>query len=131
MTASTDQFAEITTRTQEALTAAVRTWADILSSVAGSLGAPALPDAAGAVDRCFDLAQQVLDNQRTLATTVLTAGTHAAGSVTEQVTRVAQTVGTHTANAAETAVGTVTDAVRVAGEKAAGTVRAARNVAKI
>lgn len=92
MTATTDQFADIATRTQEAVTTAVRTWVDTVQSVTGNFAQPALPDAKVVVDRYFDFAQQVLDNQRTFAQTVLAAGTQAAETVTEHATKAAETV---------------------------------------
>jgi hypothetical protein len=132
MTAPTDQFVEIANRTQEAVTTAVRTWADTVQSVAGGFagGRPALPDAHVAVDRYFDFAHQVLDNQRRFAQSVLTAGTQAAEAVTEQASRAAESVTTHTVNATEAAANKAGQAAKAASEQAATTARAARNSTK-
>ncbi len=77
MTAATDQFTEFAGRTQDAVGTAVRTWADTVSSAFASLvgGQPALPDAHAIVERYFDVAQQVLDNQRAFAATLVDSGT--------------------------------------------------------
>ena len=86
MTTATDQFTDYTSRTQEAVTTAIRTWADTVQSVAGAFAGakPALPEAKLAVDRYFDFVQQVLDSQRQFATVVLDVSTKAAESATEQ-----------------------------------------------
>lgn len=122
MTAATDQFTEFAGRTQDAVSTAVRTWADTVSSVTTGLtgGQPALPDAHAVVERYFDFAQQVLDNQRAFATTLVDAGTKAAETVTEQASRAAESVTAHTVNAAET----------VTARAAAATRPAARNASK-
>lgn len=132
MSAPTDQFIEIANRTQEAVTTAVRTWADTVQTFTGSVtGArPSLPNAQGAVDRYFDFAEQILENQRRIAKTVLTAGAQAAETVTEQAARTAETVAQRTASATESAVNKAADASKVAAEQTTTTTaRAARNAA--
>jgi hypothetical protein len=119
MTAATDQFTDFASRTQDAVTTAVRTWADTVQSVTTG-AAPALPDAHVLVERYFDFAQQVLDNQRAFAATLIDAGTKAAETVTAQATKAAETVTAHTVNAAET----------VTAKAAAATKPAARNASK-
>jgi hypothetical protein len=133
MTAPTDQFAEIATKAQESVTTAVRTWADALQSVADGFTGdrPALPDANVFVDRYFDFAQQVLDNQRSFTRNVLSASTQAAQAVSEQATRAAQTVTERTVNGVETATEKATAATRVVGEKTAANARAAKDAVKI
>jgi hypothetical protein len=103
MTVATDQFSDVATRAQEALTSAVRTWADTVQTVVGTaaVGRPALPDAHAAVDRYFDLAQQVLDNQRKFALAVLAFSAQAAETVTDQASKVTDTVTSRTVRAAE------------------------------
>jgi hypothetical protein len=104
MTAATDQLTEFASRTQDAVSTAVRTWADTVSSATTGLtsGQSALPDAHALVERYFDFAQQVLDNQRAFAATLIDAGTKAAETVTEQASKAAESVTVHTVNAAET-----------------------------
>jgi hypothetical protein len=132
MSAPTDQFIEIANRTQEAVTTAVRTWADTVQTFTGSVtgSRPSLPNAQGAVDRYFDFAEQILENQRRIAKTVLTAGAQAAETVTEQAARTAETVAQRTASATESAVNKAADASKVAAEQTTTTTaRAARNAA--
>ena len=132
MTAPTDQFVEIANRSQEAVTTAVRTWADTVQSFASKVtaGQGQLPDLAGVVDQYFDFAEKVLANQRELAQQWASATVKASEAVTEQTQRATQSVAAHTANGAEAVVDNATETAKVAGEKAASTARAARNVAK-
>ncbi len=132
MTAPTDQFVDIANRSQEAVTTAVRTWADTVQSFAGNLtaGQAQLPDPQSVVDTYFDFAEKVLANQREFAQQWATAAAKASEAVTEQAQRATQSVAAHTANGAESVVDNVTETAKVAGEKAAATARAARNVAK-
>ena len=129
MSTATDPFTAITSRTQEAVNTAVRTWAETVQSLTGTLaeGRVALPDAQGFVTRYFDVAQQVLDTQRRFAETVVAAGTQATEVVTEQAARTAQSVASRTANAAETVTDKTAEAARDAGEKLAAGARATRN----
>jgi hypothetical protein len=132
MSTPTDQLSEFTTRAQEAVTSAVRTWAETVQSMTGNLaeGRVGLPDARTFVTRYFDVAQQVLDTQRRFAETVVAAGTQATEVVTEQAARAAQSVATHTANATEAATDKAAEAAKEAGREAANGARAARNAAK-
>lgn len=132
MTAPTDQFVDITNRGQEAVTTAVRTWADQVQSFASKLtaGQGQLPDLQGVVEQYFDFAEKVLANQREFATQWASAAAKASEAVTEQAQRATQSVAAHTENATETVVNNVAETTRVAGEKAASTARAARNATK-
>ena len=62
MTAPTDQLTDITKRSQEAVTTAVRNWTDAVQSLSGNQ--PALPDARQLVDTYFDFAEKALSMQR-------------------------------------------------------------------
>ena len=132
MTAPTDQFVDIANRSQEAVTAAVRNWADTVQSVAGKLtsGQPQLPDLQNVVDQYFDFVEQVLANQRQFAQQWASATVKATESVTEQAQRATQSVTSQTVNGTEAVVDNATETVKVAGEKAASTARAARNATK-
>jgi len=110
MSTVTDQFTEFTTRTQDAVTTAVRSWADTVRSVTG--GQPTPPDVHGAVDRYFDVAQQVLDGQRVLVRTVLDAGT-----------KVTETVTAHAVTITDTVTSKAAGAARAASEKVSGTAK--------
>ena len=132
MTAPTDQFVDIAKRSQEAVTTAVRTWADSFQSLTGNLtGAQSqLPDAQSVVDTYFDFVEQVLANQRRLAHQFVAASLKAGESVQGQVAKVAEKATTQTVNGTEAAADQATDLVTDTSIKAATTARAARNIAK-
>ena len=130
MTAPTDQFVDLATRGQEAVTTAVRTWTDSVQSFASRLTAGQAPDLQSVVEQYFDFAEKVLANQREFAQQWASAAARASEAVTEQAQRATQSVAAHTANGAEAVVDNAAETARVAGEKAAATARAARNVAK-
>jgi class 3 adenylate cyclase len=73
----TVQFVENARRGQEAVTTAVHTWSDAVQNYAGTLytGPFPLPNAHAAVNAAFDLATQLLAQQREFANTLLDAGT--------------------------------------------------------
>jgi hypothetical protein len=132
MTAPTDQFVDIAKRSQEAVTTAVRSWADTVQSFAGNLtaGQSQLPDPQSAVDTYFDFVEKVLANQRQLASQFVSASVKAGETVQEQVSKVTEQVTAQTVNGTETAVAKATEATEATVTKAATTARAARNVAK-
>ena len=132
MTAPTDQFVDIAKRSQEAVTTAVRTWADSVQSFTGNLnaGQAQLPDPQTVVDTYFDFAEKFLANQRQLATQFVSASVKAGESVQEQVSKVAEQVTAQTVNGTETAAAQATEVTTKAATTAATTARAARNVAK-
>ena len=124
-----DQFVDIANRSQEAVTTAVRTWADTMQSFASTLtsGQSRLPDLSSVVDQYFDFAEKVLANQREFAQQWASASVKAAEAVTEQAQRATQSVAAHTASSAEAVVDNAAETARVAGEKVASTARAAGN----
>ena len=89
MTAPTDQFVDIAKRSQEAVTTAVRTWADSIQSFAGNLtgGHAQLPDPQSVVDGYFDFAEKVLATQRRVTSEFVSASVKAGETVQEQVTK--------------------------------------------
>ncbi|HEY0813996.1 MAG TPA: hypothetical protein VGE11_12015 [Pseudonocardia sp.] len=129
MTAPTDNFidsfVEGAQRTQDAvtgaLTSAVRTWADTVQGL--TAGRPSVPDAQLAVDRWFEVAQTVLETQKTFAKTVVGAGTQAAEIISEQATKAADSVSAQTENV----VGQATKVAKSATEQAGNSAHAARN----
>jgi cell division septum initiation protein DivIVA len=127
MTAPTDQFVDIANRSQEAVTTAVRTWADSVQSLASKLssGQSQLPGLSSVVDQYFDFAEKMLANQREFAQQWAAATVKAAEAVTEQAQRATQSVATHVANGSQAVVDTAADTTRVAGEKMAPTADAA------
>ena len=94
MTAPTDQFVDIAKRSQEAVTTAVRMWADSVQNFAGNLtaGHAQLPDPQSVVDGYFDFAEKVLATQRRVASELISASVKAGETVQEQVTKATETV---------------------------------------
>jgi hypothetical protein len=131
MATPTDQFVDIANRSQEAVTTAVRTWADTMQSFASkpTTGQSQLADLSSVVDQYFDFAEKVLANQRELAQQWAAATLKATEAVTEQAQRATQSVTGHTANGSEAVVDDAAETAGVASEKAASTLRAARNAA--
>jgi hypothetical protein len=131
MTAPTDQFVELTHRSQEAIASAVRSWSDTVQTLAGTVTVhePQLPDAHAAVDAAFDFAARVLADQREYAKALVAVGTRTFEVVAEQVSQATATV----ADATRQVPGsTSTDLVPVtaaatAAEDAPRRARAARN----
>jgi hypothetical protein len=119
MTAPTDQFVDIANRSQEAVTTAVRTWADTVQSVASTLSKQSpLPGLPSVVDQYFNLAEKVLANQREFVQQWASAAVEATEAVAEQAQRATQSVAARVANGAEAVVDSAADTTRVAGEKA-------------
>ena len=132
MTAPTDQFVDIAKRSQEAVSTAVRTWADQVQSFAGNLnaGQAQLPNPQSVVDTYFDFAEKVLANQRQLAYQFVSVSLKAGETVQEQVSKVTEQVTAHTVNGADAAAANINEATGAVTEATARTARAARNVAK-
>ena len=128
MTAPTDQFVDIAKRSQEAVTAAVRNWADTVQSFTGNLtaGQAQLPDPQSVVEGYFDFAEKVLATQRRFASEWVSASVKAGETVQEQVTKATESVTAQTVNGAEQAAAVATETT----QKAASTARAARNATK-
>ncbi|MDN5919117.1 MAG: hypothetical protein L0I76_29150 [Pseudonocardia sp.] len=129
MTASTDQFVDIAKRSSDAVTDSLRTWTETVQGFAGQFtggGRPQLPDTGAAVDRAFDVAEQVLTQQREFAKSVLGASRSAVETMTEQATKAAESVTEHTLHNAERVSGTAEKAAQDGAEKAAGATRSTR-----
>ena len=121
MTAPTDQFVDIAYRSQEAVTTAVRTWAEAMQSFASraASGPSQLPDVQGLVEQYFDLAGKILAGQRELAQQWASAAVKATDAVTGQA-HSATRPAAHTVDATEDVVDTAAaTAARVTAEKAA------------
>lgn len=77
-TAATEQFVNIAQRSQEATTAAVRSWTETVHNFTESFSAenplPRPADVQHAVDAWFDLANVLLAEQRSFARTLVDAG---------------------------------------------------------
>jgi hypothetical protein len=120
MTAPTDQFIDITKRSQDAFTTVARTWADSMHSIAGAV-LPAdlpVPSVQPYLDGFFDLAEKVLSEQRDLAHHWINATLRATEVVTEQAVRASKTVSHEVADETETVIDDSAQASRAAGEQA-------------
>ena len=118
MTAPTDQFVDMTKRSQDAFTTVARTWADSMQSIAGAV-LPAdvpVPSIQPYLDGFFDLAERMLSEQRDLAHHWLNAALRATEVVTEQATRASRTVSHELADETETVID---DSAQATGEQAA------------
>jgi len=114
MTAPTDQFIDMTKRSQDAFTTVARTWADSMQSIAGAV-LPAdvpVPSMQPYLDGFFDLAERMLSEQRDLAQ-------RATEVVTEQATRASRSVSRELADETETVIDDSAQATRATGEQAA------------
>lgn len=127
MTASTDQFVDITKRSQDVLAESVRSWAETWQGLASQFTAgnsrPQFPDAGVAVDRMFDFAEQVLGQQREFAKTVVGASQHAVDTWTDQAAKVAEQVTDNAVHNTERAGQATQKAADSAAEKTRATTR--------
>lgn len=128
MTAPTDQFVDIAKRSQEAVTTAMRTWADSVQSFTGNLsgGHAHLADPQSVVDGYFDFAEKVLATQRRVTSEFVSASLKAGETVQQQVAKATETVTAQAVNGTEKVVAQATETT----QKAASTARAARNATK-
>ena len=90
MTAPTDQFVDIAKRSQEAVSTAVRSWADSVQNFAGNLnaGPGQLPNPQSVIDTYFDFAEKALSMQREAVQQVVSAGVKATEAVKDQASKV-------------------------------------------
>lgn len=132
MTAPTEQFVDIAKRSQDAVTSAVRSWADTVQGMTAGLsgGRTSVPDAHAVVDQYFDFAAQVLDNQRRFAQTLVGVGAQATESMTDQAARATESVTARVVNATDTAAKATDEVADEAAKQGGSTARAAKNSAK-
>jgi hypothetical protein len=112
MSAPTEQFADYAKRGQEAVTSAVKTWANTVQDYAGTFTGqrPTSADAHAALDTAFDatldVVQKIVDGQRQVARTLLDAGVQVVDVIGEQANKAAskatETVDAVTDTAAKT-----------------------------
>ena len=94
MTTNTEQFVAIAERSQQATAKAIQIWSDALKSYADNVSVEhPLPQPAElhtVVDSWYELAGQLLAEQRAYAKTLIDAGAEAAGTVAEQARSAAE-----------------------------------------
>lgn len=90
MTVSTDQFTQLAHRGQEAFSAAVRAWQNTLRYYPEAISSTeVLPDIDAAVDAAFDLAANVLADQREFTKALVSVATQSFMTIAEQATQIA------------------------------------------
>ena len=103
---SQSRFEKIAQQGQEAVSGAVRTWAEAIQRMSGQQGS-SVPDVSAVVDNAFDLAERLLETQRQFTKSVLQAvatGTgNAADATAQTINRVAEQGAQTTAGGANTA----------------------------
>lgn len=122
MSAPTVPFADFadltqfTVKAQEQVSAGVRAWADAVSAATEDLTAerPAYLDPKAIVEKYFDTAQQVLDQQREVVKSFLATSTEAGKTVTEQAAAATKNVAAQTVTVVEEAAEKATAAVKAA-----------------
>lgn len=114
MTAPTDQYVDITKRSQDAFSTVTRTWVDFMQSITGNVAAgdSPVPNVLPYVDGLFDVAEKLLANQREIAHQWLDAAQRTTEAVTEQAVRATKSVSAHAANGAEAAGDNGSEALR-------------------
>ncbi len=95
-------FSKIAKQGQEAMSGAVRTWAETVQRLSGQAGA-STPDVSAVVDNAFDFAERVLATQREFTKSVLQAYASTTGKVSQAT---AQTLNRAAEQGAETGRGT-------------------------
>ena len=125
MSTPQDQFTKIAKQGQDAVTGAVRTWADAVQRLSGQPGA-SVPDMTAVVDNAFDLAERLLATQREFTKSVLQAVATSTGNVTEAA---ATTLDRAAGQGAQAAAGTA-DTATDAADSAADSAKKGANAAK-
>ena len=90
MSTPVESFVTAAVRSQEATTSVLRSWADGLQSLSGAQSA--LPDLPSMIKGYFDAVQQVLDNQRQLAETMVSVMQSTQSATNQVVSAVRDTV---------------------------------------
>ena len=118
MTAPRNQIVDSAEQGREAITSAIRTWADAAQSFASQAtsGRSEMPDLSDAVSMYFDFAEKMLANQRQLVSQWASVAEKASAAVAEQGQRTTQSMAERSANAAENVVDQTAGAARGAGE---------------
>jgi methyl-accepting chemotaxis protein len=115
-----ESFVTATTRSQEATTSALRSWADGLQAFSGG-SQSALSDLPTMIGQYFDAVQQVLDGQRQFAETMVSV-LQTTQTFTNQAARAAE----DTVNAVHSAANGVASVTKAAKEQTSAVARATK-----
>ncbi|QJY48945.1 hypothetical protein [Pseudonocardia broussonetiae] len=114
MTAPTDEFTRIARESRRTFTAAARHWGEALQNAAGSVTlehpVPTREHTLALVDSWFDMAAQLLADQRTATTALVTRGHEAVTTLSEQAGAATSTLTEKVAATAGAAAETLTKA---------------------
>ena len=115
---TSNRFSKIAQQGQEAVTGAVRTWAEAVQRLSGQQGTN-MPDVSAVVDNAFDLAERLLATQREFTKSVLQAVATGTGSAADAT---AETINRAAEQGAQAGAG-ATDAASRAAEGSSGAAR--------
>ncbi len=115
---TSNRFSKIAQQGQEAVTGAVRTWAEAVQRLSGQQGNN-MPDVSAVVDNAFDLAERLLATQREFTKSVLQAVATGTGSAADAT---AETINRAAEQGAQSGAG-ATDAASRAAEGSSGAAR--------
>lgn len=87
---ASDQFSKIAQQGQDAVNAAVKSWADAVERLSAPSVLGDVPDLTAVVDQTFDFAEKLLSAQRDLTKTVLETVANASQQMTDSATAAAQ-----------------------------------------
>ena len=118
---SQNRFEKIAQQGQEAVSGAVRTWAESIQRMSGQQGS-SVPDVSAVVDNAFDLAERLLETQRQFTKSVLQAVATGTGNAADAT---AQTINRVAEQGAQTASGSASTATDAAGGAASAAQRGA------
>jgi len=115
-----DQLTELSNRSQEAVAAAVRGWAETVRNVTYGSAIPAnLPKLNEVVDGAYDFGRELLANQRELAKAMLAAYAENAETVRNDAREATSSVINYTVQAAEAVTDQAVHAANAVTEQAA------------
>ena len=109
MNTPSNQFSKIAQQGQEAVSGAVRTWAEAVERLSGQPGG-SVPDVSAVVDNAFDFAERLLATQREFTKNVLQAYASTTGKVTDATARTLNLAAEQGAQAGKGTADTATDA---------------------
>ena len=115
---TSNRFSKIAQQGQEAVTGAVRTWAEAVQRLSGQQGNN-MPDVSAVVDNAFDLAERLLATQREFTKSVLQAVATGTGSAADAT---AETINRAAEQGSQAGAG-ATDAASRAAEGSSGAAR--------
>ncbi len=109
MTTPSNPFSKIAQQGQEAVSGAVRTWAEAVERLSGQSGG-SVPDVGAVVDNAFDFAERLLATQREFTKNVLQVYASTTGKVTDFTAQTLNRAAEQGAQTGQETADTATDA---------------------